>query len=815
MKRRALSLVLALVFVVCLLPVSVFAAQDLTTSSAAVSLIKHFEGFHKFPYWDYGQYTVGYGTRCPSDKLAYYMRYGITEAEATALLKKQLRSFEGDVNHLNEEYGLELEQHEFDGLVLFTYNVGQGWIYNESNGITQAVINDAGGDDFIFALTRWCKAGGELSMGLVKRRLIEANVYLNGDYSEEVPDYHGYVLFAHTDSVCNGERTAVPVQGYDAAGTAEVRPMAVRSGYRFLGWYTASTGGKWISHLDASTNGITLYPHWQYGNGNVSGGVLQGTAASYERIAAEILNVYTEPSASAAVRYTLSAGTRISVVADYVNADGMKWGKLTDGGWVKLGETDPILDPAEGPEKDGILVTVTASRMNVRSGPGANYKRVRYAYEGEKMRITEVRDVNGIPWGQFDEGWICLDYTDYGTEKETVIATGHVTTSTDYLNIRAGAGTGYDIVGRLNGGDRVEIYEIVTVGGSKWGRISEGWISMAYVILDAAEEPPVEEPTEEPTEAPTEAPTEEPTEAPTEAPTEPPVEGDKGDQVIATGTINITSGSLNVRAGAGSDYAVVGSLKKGAKVEIYEYATVSGTQWGRISGGWISMNYVKLDPTASEEQGQAGTVSVGSSGLNVRSGPGFTYAVVAKLTNGTKVTVYETKTVGSVTWGHVAQGWVSMEYIKLDAAAEPPKDNGGKDEEAPAVTDGTRTGTVTDCDALNVRSGAGTGYTKVGSVKSGTKVTIAELKVVGSTVWGKISSGWISLDYVKLDPISAGSLTMVNNSYVNIRSGAGTSYAKVGTYSMGDVLIILETKKVGGTTWGKTAKGWISLDYAL
>ena len=32
-----------------------------------------------------------------------------------------------------------------------------------------------------------------------------------------------------------------------------------------------------------------------------------------------------------------------------------------------------------------------------------------------------------------------------------------------------------------------------------------------------------------------------------------------------------------------------------------------------------------------------------------------------------------------------------------------------------------------------------------------TKVTITEKKTVGSTTWGKISSGWISLDYVVLD----------------------------------------------------------------
>ena len=48
---------------------------------------------------------------------------------------------------------------------------------------------------------------------------------------------------------------------------------------------------------------------------------------------------------------------------------------------------------------------------------------------------------------------------------------------------------------------------------------------------------------------------------------------------------------------------------------------------------------------------------------------------------------------------------------------------------------------------------------------------------------------------------------------VNIRSGAGSDYPAVGTLNYGDRVTILEDKKVGDTTWGKTSKGWISLDY--
>ena len=54
----------------------------------------------------------------------------------------------------------------------------------------------------------------------------------------------------------------------------------------------------------------------------------------------------------------------------------------------------------------------------------------------------------------------------------------------------------------------------------------------------------------------------------------------------------------------------------------------------------------------------------------------------------------------------------------------------------------------------------------------------------------------------------------ITNSYVNIRSGAGTGYEKVGEYKKGDVVIVYEVKTVGGRPWGRTDKGWFCTEYA-
>ena len=52
---------------------------ELKTTEAGVQFIKDHEGFVEYPMWDYGQYSIGYGSRCPDDKLEEYRENGITD----------------------------------------------------------------------------------------------------------------------------------------------------------------------------------------------------------------------------------------------------------------------------------------------------------------------------------------------------------------------------------------------------------------------------------------------------------------------------------------------------------------------------------------------------------------------------------------------------------------------------------------------------------------------------------------------------------------------------------------------------------------
>ena len=71
------------------------------------------------------------------------------------------------------------------------------------------------------------------------------------------------------------------------------------------------------------------------------------------------------------------------------------------------------------------------------------------------------------------------------------------------------------------------------------------------------------------------------------------------------------------------------------------------------------------------------------------------------------------------------------------------------------------------------------------------------------------------MHYVRLSTteVAEGSIVRTVTANLNIRAGAGTSYAAIGKYPKGTQVVITSQTKVGSTTWGRTDKGWISMDY--
>ena len=231
------------------------AATKMKASSECIQLIKRFEGFLEKPVWDFSHYSVGYGTACDKDDYPD----GITKKEADKLLRKGVGRIEGYLNHFAKENDLSFSQQQFDALVSFTYNIGSKWMYEETV-IRSAIINGATGNDFIYAITMWSNAGGKVREGLARRRLAEANLYLNGVYSITPPENYHYVIYNY-----NNEQAVVDVkvQGYDAnqADRIRLKPKAV--GYQFVGWYTEADGGSAVLKTEHVQGDTMIYARWK------------------------------------------------------------------------------------------------------------------------------------------------------------------------------------------------------------------------------------------------------------------------------------------------------------------------------------------------------------------------------------------------------------------------------------------------------------------------------------------------------------------------------------------------------------------------
>lgn len=177
-------------------------------------------------------------------------------------------------------------------------------------------------------------------------------------------------------------------------------------------------------------------------------------------------------------------------------------------------------------------------------------------------------------------------------------------------------------------------------------------------------------------------------------------------------------------------------------------------------GGTVEQGEAQ-QPTASASSSKSmGVYTTTASALCVRKGPGTGYTRVSYggltanakshayangcLKQGTRVTVMDVR--GN--WARIPSGWICLQYTTY---------GGGNATAATASSAGTYRVTAS---ALNVRSGAGTGYAKVpyrnltsnakqhaytnGCLKRSTRVTVMEVR--GN--WAHIPSGWVSMDYL-------------------------------------------------------------------
>ena len=297
--------------------------------------------------------------------------------------------------------------------------------------------------------------------------------------------------------------------------------------------------------------------------------------------------------------------------------------------------------------------------------------------------------------------------------------------------------------------------------------------------------------------------------------------------VIAQGTVKCTS-YVNVRKGPGTNFPMLARADAGSQVEIFQTKWDGSSQWGRMTNGWICMDYVSLSSDSQSGSGSTDTQisgTVSGSNVNVRSGAGTGYSIVGRKNSGDVITVYERKTSGGLNWGRIGDNqWICLAYVRLENAGGTETPQPGSESNSSVSGDGTSavqdTGTVSSTTGLNVRSGPGTGYARIKTLSPGTVVSLYEYRTVDGVRWGRIqASQWVCMTYVQLSSQSGaeseqtGTGKVISTTVLNIRSGPGTNYSRVGQLTPGTKIEITEQTKTNGVSWGKTAQGWVCMTY--
>ena len=846
MKKRIVCVLLTLIMLVSLVPVTALTASaaSLKTSEAAITIMKKLAIFRKNCYQvgSTNEFRIGYGTVCTEKHETKYEngkvvrtdteKHTVTQAQADQALRKAILSLDEQVNSFASSNGLTLSQCQHDALVLFTFDVGTSWM-SGSGVVKSAIVSKASTNDLLKAMSDW--AGDQDDF---RRRKIEVNMYKNGIYSDVTPSSFGTVTYNPNYGTLPQNGTGTYSVLFDTTKTSAHIPSPTRSGFKFIGWYTAREGGERVPALTASCNGKELWAAWQ----DTSLTANNVDSASYVHEISETLkvsqlaslNVYSVPTTKNVKPFrTIKKDiTTVSVIKDFFDENGNRWCKLSTAGdgWVLLkssGQSDSGNTEYTGGKID-VTVTVTNAYVNRRASDSASSAKNGVYTAGTKLKIIATNEAK--TWGQVEEngvavGWVALMYTDWSTvydgsapsdaNNTTPIATATVTYN-GYLNARSDPGVDNKIVGGFAKDTTVNVFEIRTVNGHRWGRTSSGWICLTYTSVKMLTDKNVSD----------------------------------------TGVLDYAFEVTLVNAGADLSTYVQpttssnnsDTIKAGTTgLKITNAAVVDGVTWVKAhwtvketdkngktnviaKSGWVTYNNFNLVPTK---------FTVVSDTLNIRDAAGSQNQFVFKLTKGVEVEVHEISLANEEIWGRIEgytsggvnyDGWINLASNYVKRSSKITIDGGTKG--------AIGTGTVVNADSVRVRM-TGALYGQVlGSINRGTKVAVLEEK----DGWYKIdfdvdnnkeTDSWIYSQYleVKMGVVESGTGStggtgttqktdgtgkgIIANTYagVNVRSGAGIANAIVGKILNGTEVTILEVKLVGAAKWGRVKQGWICMDY--
>ena len=820
MKKRIVCVLLTLIMLMSLVPVTASAA-GMSISESAITVLKQLEGYTT--KCNANGYT-GYGTLCTEKGTHGKGNHIINEKVADVALREKLEELDKAVNSFASNKGISLSQSKHDALVLFSFENGTAWTTGTGD-LQAAIASGKTGREFLNAICWWDNSTGDDN-----RRMIEANMYLNGVYSSSKPSQFIRVTFDANGGTLNKAQH----QYYDVTKAQNIDLVPTQSYSTFLGWYTDAQQGSRVTSITSARAGKTLYAHWQgFADEAADLDNMNYSNASY--------NMYAKDLASTDV-YALPNGLKTKTIAtgyikincEFLDDNNNRWGRMVDNasgkkiGWVLLKDVSGV----SGSSHSGVYidVTVTVTNSYVRSRKNATiYSAQNGTYnQGDQLRIINTAEADGFLWGQVAKsatdntpiGWVALMYTNWESvrndtnENNSVsIATATITFN-GYVNVRSDAGTNNKIVGALRTGTTVDLYETKFVNGLQWGRCKTGWFCLAYAD----------------------------------------VQGLDADANISdvgftsyafTGKLVDPNNGMIFEAPSMNAEIVRIKDKLDPNVTITNLTSAEGYTWGKFSKGWVRVTdnatYEPVDVNLNTAK-----FYVIAETVTVRENPGTAQKRVDTLVKNVEFNVnenvggknYQVIVLEDSVWGYTTKvgennrtyaGWVNLATNSVSRNGAPTVEGSDKDT--------GKVGTVINTNNLKVRKTGATYGAQIGTLSMGTTVAIWEEK----DGWYKVDSnqngtydykedGWVSGAYLEIGDASSNGTSgstsngtavvetgmgVVANTYsgVNVRQGAGIGYAPVGKLLPGTAVEILEVKTGGASKWGRTAQGWVCMDY--
>jgi len=252
MKKQIICIFLVAVMLLCLCPAA-SAFSEMSFSDELVAYIKQGEGFVANAISDGTGWYIGYGCQVnPSDYPG-----GITEPQADALLRQKMQSFADSVNSFCRKYGISVTQGQFDAMCGMSYALGPGWM-KAGNRLPDYLIAGIDGytdQQIASAFAAWCHVGGAVNTVALRRRIMEAKMFLYEDYSFTADGWGWVILDAN-----GGQNAQSDVAVYPNGEPYGVLPEVSRSGYYFAGWQTES--GDILKETDTVSGNLKLKAVW-------------------------------------------------------------------------------------------------------------------------------------------------------------------------------------------------------------------------------------------------------------------------------------------------------------------------------------------------------------------------------------------------------------------------------------------------------------------------------------------------------------------------------------------------------------------------